>query len=259
MLSRRAGREAVASSHMAIFENANYDFIHWRWHAIALSALIILAGVGVRRPRSGLPLGIDFSGGTIVVVQVRAAGHRGRGAHGARRRVPGEKVVQSYGDPADNADPDPPAAAGRRRRAPASSRTRARSSTRCTKANLGKFEVHQPGDRRPGDRRATCSARASTPRWRRSSASPSTSASASGSPSRIGAIAATLARRARHAGVPGLLRLRPVAERRGGDPDHHRLLGERHHRHLRPRAREPAHHAARLARDRSSTRASTRR
>ena len=31
---------------MHIFENANYDFIRWRWHAIAFSALIILAGVG---------------------------------------------------------------------------------------------------------------------------------------------------------------------------------------------------------------------
>ena len=42
-------------------------------------------------------------------------------------------------------------------------------------------------------------------------------------------------------------------------PDHHRLFGERHDRHLRPRPREPAQQAARLARDRSSTRASTRR
>ena len=52
--------------------------------------------------RGGIPLGIDFTGGTIVVVQVRAAGGRGRGAPGARRAMPGEKVVQSYGDPADN-------------------------------------------------------------------------------------------------------------------------------------------------------------
>ena len=28
-----------------LFENANFDFIKWRWHAIALSALVILAGV----------------------------------------------------------------------------------------------------------------------------------------------------------------------------------------------------------------------
>ena len=51
---------------MQIFSNTHYDFIKWRWHAIVLSALVILAGVGMIVQR-GLPLGIDFSGGTIVV------------------------------------------------------------------------------------------------------------------------------------------------------------------------------------------------
>ena len=68
------------------------------------------------------------------------------------------------------------------------------------------------------------------------------------------------ARRARHPGVPGVLRLRPVAQHRRGDPDHHRLLGERHHRHLRPGAREPARQdAPRLRSRRWSTPPSTRR
>jgi VanZ family protein len=30
---------------MALFENATYDFIKGRWHAIAVSALIIVAGL----------------------------------------------------------------------------------------------------------------------------------------------------------------------------------------------------------------------
>ena len=30
---------------MRIFENANYNFIQWRWHAIAFSALLIVAGL----------------------------------------------------------------------------------------------------------------------------------------------------------------------------------------------------------------------
>ena len=45
-----------------------------------------------------------------------------------------------------------------------------------------------------------------------------------------------------------LLRLRAVAECRRRDSDDHRLLGERHHRHLRSRARELAAAAARAAR-----------
>src|SRR6187551_98717 len=64
---------------MQIFSNTHYDFIKWRWHAIALSAAVILAGA-VMVVQRGLPLGIDFSGGTI-------AG------------VPGEKAVQQFGRP----------------------------------------------------------------------------------------------------------------------------------------------------------------
>ena len=32
---------------MHIFKNTNYDFLRWRWHAIALSWVVILAGVAV--------------------------------------------------------------------------------------------------------------------------------------------------------------------------------------------------------------------
>ena len=86
---------------MAIFDNANYDFIKWRWHAIVLSTLIVLAGAGYAVTK-GVPLGIDFSGGTIVVVkfeqptsvdQVRAA---------LAASMSGEKVIQSYGEPSNN-------------------------------------------------------------------------------------------------------------------------------------------------------------
>jgi len=86
---------------MRIFENTNYDFIRWRWHALALSTLIVVAGVAFMVSRGGIPLGIDFTGGTIVVVKFETPV-----AEDAVRRaldaVPGEKVVQSYGDPADN-------------------------------------------------------------------------------------------------------------------------------------------------------------
>ena len=54
---------------MRIFENANYNFIRWRWHALILSVVLIWAGVATVFFRGGLPLGIDFSGGTVVVMQ----------------------------------------------------------------------------------------------------------------------------------------------------------------------------------------------
>ena len=86
---------------MAIFDNPNYDFIKWRWHAIAVSALIVLAGIGYAVTK-GVPLGIDFSGGTIVVVkfeqptsvdQVRAA---------LAASISTENVIQSYGEPSNH-------------------------------------------------------------------------------------------------------------------------------------------------------------
>jgi preprotein translocase subunit SecF len=85
---------------MRIFENPNYNFIRWRWHAIALSLVVILAGLAMVATK-GLPLGIDFSGGTIVVLKFQQPV-----AEDALRTaldvVPGEKVVQQYGEPTAN-------------------------------------------------------------------------------------------------------------------------------------------------------------
>ena len=53
---------------MKIFTNPNYDFVRWRWHAIALSLVVILAGVSLIATR-GLQMGVDFEGGTIVIVK----------------------------------------------------------------------------------------------------------------------------------------------------------------------------------------------
>jgi preprotein translocase subunit SecF len=85
---------------MALFENAHYDFIKWRWHAIALSAIIIVAGLiyGIQK---GIPLGIDFSGGTIVVVKFQqpVADDQVRQAIAT---VAAENIIQTYGDAANN-------------------------------------------------------------------------------------------------------------------------------------------------------------
>jgi preprotein translocase subunit SecF len=87
---------------MRLFENTNYDFIKWRWHALVLSGLVVLAGLGFMISRGGMPMGIDFTGGTIVVAKFQQAVDDDR-VRQALAAVPGEKVIQSYGDPADNA------------------------------------------------------------------------------------------------------------------------------------------------------------
>ena len=54
---------------MRLLRDPNFNFIRWRWHAIALSVVVVVAGIATVVARGGLPLGVDFSGGTAIVVQ----------------------------------------------------------------------------------------------------------------------------------------------------------------------------------------------
>jgi preprotein translocase subunit SecF len=81
---------------MKIFDNPNFNFIKWRWHAIAVSALIVLAGA-VMIAVKGMPLGIDFSGGTALVLQFEQAVNEQQ-VRSALDSIPGDKVVQVIGN-----------------------------------------------------------------------------------------------------------------------------------------------------------------
>jgi preprotein translocase subunit SecF len=86
---------------MQILKTPNFDFIRWRWHAIALSLIVIIAGAVMIATR-GMPLGIDFSGGTIVIVKFDQAITEDQ-VRRAVDSIPGDKVVQRYGEPSDQA------------------------------------------------------------------------------------------------------------------------------------------------------------
>ena len=124
---------------MALFENANYDFIKWRWHAIAFSAIIIIAGIGYGLTK-GVPLGIDFSGGTILVVKFEQPVSDDQVRQALVSAIAGEQVIQSYGDAASNQKlirvPQPLSEEGNALDANAKA-----VIDGLTKANLGKFEV----------------------------------------------------------------------------------------------------------------------
>lgn len=85
---------------MALFDNANYDFIKWRWHALALSLAIIVAGFAYGIAR-GIPLGIDFTGGTIVVVKFEQPVTDDQ-VRSAITPIAAENVIQAYGDASAN-------------------------------------------------------------------------------------------------------------------------------------------------------------
>ncbi len=87
---------------MHIFKNPHYNFVRWKWHAIALSWVIILAGAFVIW-KSGLPKGVEFSGGTIVIVKFDQAVSDDQVRSALDKTVPGggaNAIVQTYGDPA---------------------------------------------------------------------------------------------------------------------------------------------------------------
>ena len=85
---------------MQIFTNANYDFIRWRWYAIGFSAAVIVAGVVMMATR-GMPLGIDFSGGTQLIAEFSQTVTE-ESVRDAVTPLPGDEVVQQYDDPARN-------------------------------------------------------------------------------------------------------------------------------------------------------------
>jgi len=85
---------------MHIFKNPNYDFVRWKWQAIGLSWVIILIGLFVIWTK-GMPKGVEFSGGTIVLARFEQAPDLDR----IRTALPGggaNAVVQSYGDPSQH-------------------------------------------------------------------------------------------------------------------------------------------------------------
>jgi len=89
---------------MQILNQTNFDFVRWRWHAIALSLLIMLAGAATIWTK-GLPLGVDFAGGSIVIVKFQAATpvERVRGAISSMPNgVGNDAVVQEYGNPSEH-------------------------------------------------------------------------------------------------------------------------------------------------------------
>lgn len=121
---------------MRILTNVNIDWLRWRWHSLVLSWLVILAGVFLMSTR-GLPLGIDFSGGTLIVVRFQQAVSE----EAIRNAITGDaETVQRYGDAANEMMVRLPLQEGAQDEV-ALERTSARLVSELQGANLGTFEV----------------------------------------------------------------------------------------------------------------------
>ncbi|MCR4376064.1 MAG: protein translocase subunit SecF, partial [Acidobacteria bacterium] len=86
---------------MQILGKSNFNFIKWRWHAIVFSAAIITIGIGQIIAQRGPKLGVDFSGGTAMVLKFQQPVTEDvvRNALAST----GDKTVQRYGAASDNA------------------------------------------------------------------------------------------------------------------------------------------------------------
>jgi len=89
---------------MHIFKHTNFDFLRWRWHAIALSWFLIIAGA-VTYMRQGIPLGVEFAGGTAMVIKFEQPTSVDAVRKALDKGLPGRgqnAIIAAYGDAALN-------------------------------------------------------------------------------------------------------------------------------------------------------------
>jgi preprotein translocase subunit SecF len=86
---------------MQIFKNPNYNFVRWRWPALIFSLVIVVAGAAVIATR-GFKLGVEFEGGSIVIVKFAEPQPDLEHVRSSLQSLPGnvgdDAVVQQYGD-----------------------------------------------------------------------------------------------------------------------------------------------------------------
>jgi preprotein translocase subunit SecF len=125
---------------MRLLQNPNFNFIRWRWHALALSALVIAAGLVTIVQRGGLPLGVDFSGGTLMVIEFPQPTPESA-VRGAIAPVAGDAVVQQFGDKPNQIMVRLPLSAGASETQESIESPALRVREALTSAKVGTFEV----------------------------------------------------------------------------------------------------------------------
>jgi preprotein translocase subunit SecF len=89
---------------MHILKKTHFDFLRWRWHAIGLSWVVIIAGLVTIATR-GIPKGVEFAGGTVVITQFDQAVSIQQVRTALDKAFPGggqNLIITEYGDPSQH-------------------------------------------------------------------------------------------------------------------------------------------------------------
>jgi preprotein translocase subunit SecF len=86
---------------MEILKNPNFDFLGRTRYFVAASILVILAGLFSMSRPGGIRYGVEFSGGTQLIVKFQAAPETDAIRDAVSQVSPGA-VIQTYGQPAGN-------------------------------------------------------------------------------------------------------------------------------------------------------------
>ena len=89
---------------MQILKKTNFDFLRWRWHAIGLSWVIIIAGI-VTIATKGIPKGVEFAGGTVVITQFDQPASIQQVRTALDKAFPGggqNLIITEFGDPSQH-------------------------------------------------------------------------------------------------------------------------------------------------------------
>jgi SecD/SecF fusion protein len=100
-LRRNPRSQTLGLGRSQLFANTRIHFTRWRWQALILSIAVICAGAATVVAR-GVNVGIDFSGGTLVVVEFPADGVIEEQVRAAVSVLPGDAIVQRYGAEAEH-------------------------------------------------------------------------------------------------------------------------------------------------------------
>jgi SecD/SecF fusion protein len=96
-LSRSAGAGLGLWTGVRRIGQRQFDFLACRWYALAFSAAVVAACLAPVIVRGGIPIGLDFTGGTAVIARFATPVSEDE----VRRAIPGDETVQRYGAAAD--------------------------------------------------------------------------------------------------------------------------------------------------------------